>query len=205
MNNLKSLIPQFKVIRGFNDQLKKDSTGVLSELCNWTHPSLIAKNINKKGQGIFTTTQLKKGELLIMFGGRVLTTAQTELIPPDLDMSFQIEDDLFFVPVDLKSLGVAERLNHSCGPNAGFSGQMSVAAIRDILPGEEVCIDYATCEARPSFEFECKCGSALCRDLITGNDWLRPEVQERLGEYFQPFLKRRIFSINKLANKAGNL
>jgi uncharacterized protein len=182
----------FKIVPASPNCPKSNSMGVLSEICNWTNSSLIAKTEGLQGLGVFTTAPVAKGDLLIVFGGRVLTSAQTNLMPPDLDMLIQIEDDLFFIPINLESLGIGERINHSCRPNAGFSGQMSVVAMRNIEAGEEICIDYATCDARPEAGFECECGHSTCRGSITGNDWLIPTLQNSLFEYFQPFLKRRI-------------
>jgi len=127
------------------------------------------------------------------------------LLPPDMDMVIQIEEHLFFAPVDLDSLGVAERLNHSCSPNAGFTGEMCISAIRDIRAGEEIAIDYATCDARQEFGFDCECGTSICRGRVSGRDWQLPDLQVRLGQYFQPFLQRRLAlgSVRKLAKVVG--
>ncbi len=34
----------------------------------------------------------------------------------------------------------------------------------------------------------CRCGSPICRGIITGNDWQLQEVQERYQGHFSPFL-----------------
>jgi hypothetical protein len=176
-----------------------------SELCNWHHPALLVKATYQRGLGIFSANEISQGDLLIVFGGRVLTTEQLSLMPPDVDMVIQIEENLFFAPVDVESLGVAERLNHSCSHNAGFTGEMSISAIRDIRAGEEITIDYATCDARPQFGFTCECGTPVCRERVSGRDWQIPALQTRLGQYFQPFLKRRLAlsSTRKIAAVAG--
>ena len=204
MRDQKELVPDLKVIRNTHYTGKQRTHDVLSEICNWTHPSLIVKHTASRGLGVFTTTDIRMGELLIVFGGRVLTGAQTRLMPPDLDMMIQIEEDLFFIPIDLDSLGVGERINHSCESNAGFSGQMSVVAIQNIAAGDEVCIDYATCDTRASANFKCECEAEKCRGRVTGNDWQIPEVQSRLGKYFQPFLKRRISTVQSPTRLVGN-
>jgi hypothetical protein len=41
-------------------------------------------------------------------------------------------------------------------------------------------------------EFTCRCGTALCRGQVTGQDWRRPELQERYRGYFSPYLQQRI-------------
>ncbi|MBK7885091.1 MAG: SET domain-containing protein-lysine N-methyltransferase [Chitinophagaceae bacterium] len=58
--------------------------------------------------------------------------------------------------------------NHSCNPNTAYSG-LNVLAIRPILAGEELTLDYATFLAEEYMEpFNCKCGAANCRGYITG-------------------------------------
>jgi len=80
--------------------------------------------------------------------------------------------------------------NHSCDPNCGFLDGIKLVAIRDINPNEELVIEYVTTES--SFEsFDCNCGSDNCRKVITATDWENPKLQERLGEYFAPYLKKR--------------
>jgi hypothetical protein len=87
---------------------------------------------------------------------------------------------------------LSDYLNHSCQPTAGMSGQIGVVALRDLGPGEEICIDYAMCDGSPYDEFTCGCGTPSCRGQITGNDWMRPELQTRYAGYFSPYLQRRI-------------
>lgn len=159
---------------------------------NWTHPNLMVGEAVSGGLGVFTTAGVKAGELLVVFGGRVLTGAMVRGLVDTLDMTIQVEEDLFLMPVDLGRLGVAERLNHSCRPNAGFRDQISLEAMVDIPSGVQVCMDYATCDARPHFVIQCRCGVSSCRGKVTGLDWSLREVQDRLLDHFQPFLRRRV-------------
>jgi D-alanine-D-alanine ligase len=57
--------------------------------------------------------------------------------------------------------------NHSCTPNTGYDG-LTVIALRNIDPGEELTLDYATFLDDSMEPFVCRCGSAQCRGLITG-------------------------------------
>jgi hypothetical protein len=107
----------------------------------------------------------------------------------------QIEEDLF-----LASTGENEPpdfINHACEPNAGLDGQIAIVALRRILPGEEVTIDYAMCDGSPYDEFECACGSALCRGKVTGNDWRDPVLWKRYAGHFSPYLQRRIDALQR--------
>src|SRR5262245_5780550 len=112
-----------------------------------------------------------------------------QLSEEEQSLSVQVEEDLYLVST---RPGPADRVNHCCNPNAGMQGQTMVVALRDIAPGEEVCIDYAMCDSTPYDEFECACGAVNCRGRITGNDWRDPALWERYGSYFSPYLQRRI-------------
>jgi hypothetical protein len=48
------------------------------------------------------------------------------------------------------------------------------------------------CDSTPYDEFNCGCGTALCRGQVTGNDWQLPELQARYEGFFSPYLQRRI-------------
>jgi uncharacterized protein len=66
-------------------------------------------------------------------------------------------------------------------------------ARRPIAAGEELTIDYALFTASPDWSLSpCRCGLACCRQMITGSDWMRPDVQARYRGHFSPFLNRRI-------------
>lgn len=57
-----------------------------------------------------------------------------------------------------------EYINHSCNPSCTtlvIDEQINILALRDILPGEEITVDYMDI-----FDFafrECRCGSECCR------------------------------------------
>ena len=142
------------------------------------------------GRGVFARQEIARGEVLSVWGGTVMTGTRFRSLSPDLrQISVQVEDDLYLVPgVE----GAAEWFNHSCTPNAGMNGQISLVALRDILPGEEICYDYAMSDGSPYDEFTCHCGTPDCRGRVTGNDWQRPELWERYGRHFSPYLQRRI-------------
>jgi uncharacterized protein len=85
-------------------------------------------------------------------------------------------------------------LNHSCDSNLWMADEVTLIARRDIAAGEELTVDYAlfSGEAGAVLEHACRCGSAVCRQIITGNDWQLPEVQQRYYPHFSPFINARI-------------
>lgn len=142
------------------------------------------------GQGIFALQPLTPGDLIAVWGGDVVDLETLQSLPEaHKRMTAQVEEGLFLVS---SQAGPGDYVNHSCEPNAGMDGQISIVAMRSIEPGEEVCIDYAMVDGTPYDEFQCACGAKNCRGLITGDDWQRPELWERYAGYFSPYLKRRI-------------
>lgn len=160
---------------------------------------------HKGGHGVFTKAAVSAGELLIVWGGKVFTSDELAKLPPDRQMySIQIDENIYQVSVDPSE--PADYVNHSCNPNAGLAGQISLVALRDIEPNEEICFDYAMSDGSPYDEFVCGCGSPICRGLVTGNDWQNPELQRRYAGYFSPYLQRRINRLQKaIPGRNGHL
>ena len=145
----------------------------------------------KGGCGVFAREPIRKGELICLWGGRIV--AENELDP---NMNFftqrilQIEEGLYLeAPLPLEP---TDCFNHSCEPNVGFTGQIGLIAMRDIHAGEELNFDYAMCDGSNYDEFTCYCGSETCRGQVKGTDWTRPELWEKYDGYFMPYLARRI-------------
>jgi hypothetical protein len=145
----------------------------------------------KGGHGIVASAPIRRGELLCVWGGRIITRAELDtLTEAERSYVLQMEDNLYlFAPGEPEP---AEYINHSCAPNAGFAGQVSLVALRNIRPGEEVCFDYAMSESSEFAEFDCRCGAPDCRGRVCANDWARVELQRRYRGFFSPYLQRRI-------------
>jgi hypothetical protein len=160
---------------------------------SYLSPKLEARSLPAKGGfGVYAIAPVMAGELLAVWGGDVVVSDQLDRIPGNLrHLCIQVEEGLYLVTLEDR-LGPADYVNHSCSPNAGMSGQIALVAMRHILPGEEVCYDYAMSDGSPYDEFECRCGAANCRGWVTGEDWKRPELIRRYRGYFSPYLQRRI-------------
>jgi hypothetical protein len=85
----------------------------------------------------------------------------------------------------------AARGNHSCDPNAWLASEFVVVARRDIAAGEEITTDYATMTFDDAWTMTCRCGSHLCRGVVTGNDWRLPLLRERYRGHFVPWIERQ--------------
>ena len=81
--------------------------------------------------------------------------------------------------------------NHSCDPNIGVRGQIVFVAMRDIRAGEELTHDWAMTDDDDN-STSSHCVAANCRGQSTGKDWMRPELQERYGEYSFSYILEKI-------------
>ncbi|MCC7450526.1 MAG: SET domain-containing protein [Anaerolineae bacterium] len=156
----------------------------------WCSSKLERRATPPYGYGLFATAPIAKGELLAVWGGSILSTADLRQQPEFVqDHAIQVEED-HNLCCDLKE--DADYVNHSCNPNAGLQGQITLVAMRAIAVGEEITFDYAMSDAHPTFYMKCACGQPECRHEVTGNDWQRPDLQQRYKGYFSPYIQRKI-------------
>lgn len=133
---------------------------------------------------------LPVGTLVAVFGGRVVDLDTLRAMPPARRRyAIQVEEGLYQVSMHV---GLAEQINHSCDPNLGFRGPVSLFTRRPVAAGEQVTFDYAMCDGTPFDEFECHCGARTCRGRVTGEDWRRPELWRRYPSEMSPYLAGRI-------------
>jgi uncharacterized protein len=144
------------------------------------------------GKGVFAVRSFAPGELLAVWGGSIISTGEiSKLSENERAYVVQVEEDLHLL-TPRAEVASADFINHSCDPNAGLSGSISLVARRAIRPGDEICYDYAMSDSNPFLNFNCQCGSALCRSHISGDDWRLGELQHRYVGYFSPYLQRRM-------------
>lgn len=167
----------------------------------WLTPKAKPFKSNIGGVGLIATERIGKGEFIQVLGGIVVERKDIGDYQKMMGhIGIQIHDDFWLVPADRRELDRTGALNHSCSPSAGFKGFNIYMAIRDIEEGEEIFIDYAFMES--FFEpFQCRCGSANCRKIITQDDWKIKGIQEKYGAYFSAYLKERIFSNKNFSYK----
>jgi uncharacterized protein len=163
---------------------------------------------DRHGQnGVFAVEPVKAGELISVWSGVVVNAEQLSQLPDEIRRhTIQVEDHLFFASI--RPDEPADYINHSCNPNTGLVGQLTLVALRAIKPGEEICFDYATADSTPYDEFDCECGASNCRGRVTGNDWRSPELWRRYKGHFMPYLQRKIDRLRaqeKAARKASRM
>ena len=161
---------------------------------SWMNPELEVRKTDKYGGGVFSKKFIKKNELLAVFGGFVLTLKEEESLPKKFqDTGVQISENFVLTSKDKE---YTDFFNHNCDPNAGFKGQIFLVALMDIEKGEEITFDYAMvlhkAKRAKMYRFKCLCGSSMCRNYVTENDWKIPELQKKYDGYFQYFLQEKI-------------
>lgn len=154
----------------------------------WFDPRLTLRASPIHGKGLFATDLIRAGETVMIWGGDLYT--EEDLRNGRVksgNWSYSIIDEglYLFAPED----GLDYFVNHSCDPNLWMGDEVTVIARRDIQPDQEIRGDYAVWESEPEYVLQpCRCGSSLCRTTITGNDWMRPELQARYRGHFLPFI-----------------
>ena len=163
------------------------------QLASYRSPKTVVRKSGIVGRGLFATEPIARDEIVCVKGGHLLDKASLDrhkAVVNDADM--QIADDLFLAPVTTEEFeSVMMFLNHSCEPNVGVQGQIVFVAMRDVVAGEELTLDYATIDhdAEP---MRCRCGAPACRGLVTGRDWQLPALQRKYAGYFAWHLQRRM-------------
>jgi len=166
---------------------------------SYHHPNTEVRGSAKAGRGLFATGAIRKGEVVIATGGRILPfeCLKSHELPGH---PIQVETHLVMSPYDCKELDGIFVVNHSCAPNLGVSSQVTLVALRDIAPGEELCYDYAMTDSDPegieTFAMDCLCNSPGCRKRISDLDWRDPELQRRYDGHFASYLQARIDSLS---------
>jgi len=163
----------------------------------WLHPDVEVRPSSIAQLGLFARAAIAPGTIVSRLGGRLVTGTELQQIfieaarqpdPPYVD-TITVGEDLHLVlpPGQPNHYG-----NHSCDPNLWWTDAYTLVARRPIAGGDEVTNDYATSTAVADFAMTCCCGSSLCRAVITGEDWRRPELQARYGGHWIPALLDRM-------------
>lgn len=154
-------------------------------------PKIEIKKSQINNYGMYAKEKILKGEMVYIKGGHLLTK-DTLFSSSTINSYLPISDDYYLGALtEEEENDIKLYNNHSCDPNCGLNGEITFIAIKDILPGEELTIDYAFID-NEDYSFTCNCGKPNCRKIITGYDWKLPELQEKYLPYFAQYLKDKI-------------
>jgi SET domain-containing protein len=144
-----------------------------------------------QGLGIFAMEDISKDEIVIVKSGHIINLEKLKSLNFKIHPEVQISDDLFICPINESELEESMAyINHSCNPNIGARGDIVFVAMRDVKAGEELVIDYGMINNQ-DFSMECACMADKCRKIITGYDFLLPEVQ-KYDKYLSAYIQSKI-------------
>jgi len=165
----------------------------MANIRSYKSPKTEIKESKTQGKGIFAKEDIKKGEIIGIKVGHIVTYEEAVRLEKKLgEYSLQISDNFFLCPKTKDEVeDTALFINHSCDPNVGPLGQIIFVALKDIKGGEELCCDYAMTTSK-DYKLKCSCGSKKCRKIITGEDWKLKELQEKYKEHFTSLILNKI-------------
>jgi SET domain-containing protein len=166
----------------------------------WLNPKTELRASPRHGTGLFAIESIEPAEVVEVWGemweGRQViryTRDRSEAAAAaDRGMLvMRFDTDLWSIEPPGDNPGYF--INHSCDSNVWMDGAFTLVARLPVGAGEELTIDYGMIEAELEvWDFECRCGSPLCRHIIRGDDWSRPELQERYRGHFTPYIQALI-------------
>lgn len=170
--------------------MSPESTAYLTDKCEVQNRDVTG------GRAVFARDVIEPGELIAIWSGRIVTAEELDELPSEIRRhTVQVEEGLYLA--SLSAHEPPDFINHSCEPNAGLDGQITIVAMQRIQPGDEVTIDYAMCDGTAYDEFDCACGAPACRGRASGEDWRNPTLWERYAGHFSPYLQRRIEALKQ--------
>jgi hypothetical protein len=165
---------------------------------SYISPKAEVRESSIHGRGLFAREPFAQGEVVCVKGGYVFDRAALKSMPGWYRAAeIQVTDDLFIGPaLEAEREGSMIFSNHSCEPNVGVRGQIVFVTMRAVGAGEELTHDWATTDD-DDYELECRCGAPSCRKVITGQDWRRPDLQEKYRGHFSAYLADKIAFTSK--------
>jgi len=158
------------------------------------------KKTRKKGRGIFARREIPAGTIIGDYLGLLVKDAKAEILEKKYGnacYSMDYNDNgLSIFPADIRAAGV-HLINHACSPNCDayfYYGHTLYFALRRLLPGEELTIDYGfdpDDSNKKEFLHPCFCGSPFCR----GTMYTSAARLKRYGAFYRRETKNQKFKI----------
>jgi len=161
---------------------------------SWISEKLEVRSSILHGLGVFTKSHIAKGEIVIIWGGEIVSVQEFKQGMGLRYTNVGIGEDKYMVSLVEENRGIDDFMNHSCKPNLWLDDEVTLSAMIDIHADEELTFDYVmeTVDENYVMQNPCYCNSENCRNIITGKDWMRTDVQARYLNHFSPFLNQRI-------------
>lgn len=136
------------------------------------------KKSNIDNRGLYAAKNIKTGQIIIHYKGKLITKKETEKNPKydndkaiylfNINSRYDLDGDF--------SYNTARLINHSCSPNCEVDGKglkLWIYALKDIKKGEELSYDYGFGYDENYKDFVCKCRAKNCCGYIVreGSRW----------------------------------
>ena len=144
------------------------------------------KQAKNTGKGLFAKKNIKKGEVIFIVKGKIvkgLYGADYSQVHP---RCLAADTNMWLSPLRTNPWWF---INHSCKPNAGLKGKVTVVAMKNIKKGQEITIDYSTTEDDPTWTMKCRCGHKNCRKIIRSARFLPEKLFKKYKPYIPEFLQ----------------
>lgn len=159
----------------------------------WFDARLCEGGSHIHGRGLFVREPVRTGEILMRWGGILIPQEQYDPTRHRPGSASRWDETRYLVTPVGEPSTLDELLNHSCDPNAWMADERTVVARRPIAAGEEVTTDFSMWEdCDYLYTSSCRCGTSLCRSVITGLDWQSAALQARYEGHFLPHINRAI-------------
>ncbi|MGH9955786.1 MAG: SET domain-containing protein [Pyrinomonadaceae bacterium] len=129
-------------------------------------PGLRIYNSAIEGRGCFAKVAFHSGRKIAEYTGERISNAEANRRAQRRRLRICAIDDRWSLDGSRGGNGT-HYINHSCEPNSYMKvlyGHILFMALRDILPGEEITIDYES--TLHSNKKRCTCGAPSCRGTI---------------------------------------
>jgi uncharacterized protein len=160
---------------------------------SWISPKVFLADSKIQGRGVFARDPIHSRETVMIFGGERISRAQMESGDYRIRSIWPVERDGFIaLPLSDSEISLDEYLNHSCDANTWLNDEVTLAAKRDIEPGEEITLDQGTWNIEDAYIEDrepCSCGAVSCRLMLSEQDWKLPEVQRLYAGHFHPLIQ----------------
>ncbi len=141
------------------------------------------------GKGIFAKSNIKKDEIIFIVKGTIEKGAYDSQSCHEGPNWLALAKNIWISPFDNNPW---RYINHSCNPNAGLKGKITVVAMKNIKKSEQIMIDYSITEDDPNWKMNCKCGQKNCRNLIRSVRFLSPRLFKKYKNYIPKFLTNQL-------------
>jgi len=149
-------------------------------------PKTYVGNTSNIGKGLFAKKNIRKDEVIFIVKGKIKKGPYSRKFFKTGPNWLSIEEKKWLSP----SNNCPWRyINHSCNPNVGLKGKVTVVAMKNIKESEQLMIDYSITENDPYWKMKCMCGQKNCRKIIRSYRYLSPKLKNKYKKYIPNFLK----------------